>query len=64
MEYLVRDVNRFYGNMCKKYAGCLPKGRAEDSVLGKINGKSITNSDNGKGGSQHHSSCKLQLYEE
>lgn len=56
--YLVRDTNRFYGNMCKRYARCLPKGIAEDSVLGKINGKSVTNSDNRKGGSQHHSSCQ------
>lgn len=58
MGYLVRGVNRFYGNMCKRYARCLPKGIAEDSVLDKINGKSVTNSDNGRGGSQHHSSCQ------
>lgn len=58
MGYLVRGANRFYGNMCKRYARCLPKGIAEDSVLGKINGKSVTNSDNGRGGSQHHSSCQ------
>lgn len=41
MWYLVRDVNRFYGNMCKRYARCFPKWIAVDSVLAKINGKSV-----------------------
>lgn len=60
--YPVRDVNRSYGNMCKRYTRWLQKGIAEDSGLGKINGKSVTN--NGNGGSQHHSSYEPQLTEE